>query len=108
MWPHAFCADLKLGEPASAGVMRMATEALLPDVFTTGSGKPLTPWLRMHAEYWYADAPGPWLWGDPEPADDDGGELPPQPAMMTPMAAPASRAAAARRRGERTVSVGGI
>jgi hypothetical protein len=62
----------------------------------------------MHAENWYAVAPGPWLWGDPEPADDAAGELPPQPAMMTPMAAPASRAAAARRRGVGTVSVGGI
>jgi hypothetical protein len=62
----------------------------------------------MHAEYWYADAPGPWVWDDAEPADDDGGELPPHPAMMTPMAAPASRAAGPRRRGERMVSVDGI
>jgi hypothetical protein len=108
MWPHAFCADLKLGEPASAGVMRMATEALLPEVFTTGSGKPLTPWVRMHAEYWYASAPGPLVCGDSEPVDDDGGELAPQPAMMTPMAALASRTAAARRRGERMMSVRGI
>jgi hypothetical protein len=43
MWLHAFCADLKLGELVSAGVTRMATETLLPDVFTTGSGKLLTP-----------------------------------------------------------------
>ena len=88
--------------------MWMATATLLPLTFTTGSGKPLTPWVRMHAENWYASAPGPLAWGDPEPVDDDGGELPPQPAMMTPMAAAASRAAAPRRRGERTVSVGGI
>jgi hypothetical protein len=87
--------------------MWMPTWTLLPLTFTVGSGKPLTPWLRMQAEYRYASAPG--LPDAAAPvADEDGGEFPPQPAMITATAAPASRAGKPRRSGEGRVSVGVI
>lgn len=78
--------------------MPMATDVPPAELLTTGSGKLLTPCLRMHAENWYAEAPGPLFAAAAAPdKDPDDGELPPQPAAITATAAAARRAEAERR-----------
>src|SRR6185312_5414558 len=95
---QAFCAVLNAGWPEMEGLMPITTDVLPADVFTFGSGKLLTPWLRMHAENWYADWPGPPFADAAEPdTDGEDGELPPQPAASSAAAAAAATASAARR-----------
>jgi hypothetical protein len=78
-------------------LMPITTDVLPADVFTFGSGKLLTPWLRMHAENWYADWPGPPLALAAAPESDaDDGELPPQPAAITAIMTAATSASAGR------------
>ena len=82
-WQAAW-ADLNAGWPEIDGLMPMLTELPLAELLTTGSGKLLTPCLRMHAENWYAAAPGPPFAPAAAPDEDvDEGELPPQPAAIT-------------------------
>jgi hypothetical protein len=79
-WQAAW-AVLNAGWPEIEGLMPMLTELPLAELFTTGSGKLVTPWLRMHAETWYAARPGPPL--APAAAPDEAeGEFPPQPAAI--------------------------
>ena len=54
--PQVFCADLKDGEPVIDGSTWMATLTWLPLVLTFGSWKLVTPWVRIQAEKWYAEA----------------------------------------------------
>lgn len=89
---------MNAGWPLIDGLIPMLTEEPLADVLTTGSGKLLTPCLRMHAENWYADAPEPPFAAAAAPDEDpDDGELPPQPAAITATATAARRAQAKRR-----------
>ena len=89
-WQAAW-AVLNAGCPEIEGLMPMLTELPLAELFTTGSGKLLTPCLRMHAENWYAATPGPpFAPAAAADEDPDDGELPPQPAAITATATAAA------------------
>ena len=81
-WQAAW-ADLKAGWPEIEGLMPMATDVPLAEVVTFGSGKLLTPCLRMHAENWNADAGPPCALAAAPDTEADDGELPPHPAAIT-------------------------
>ena len=106
---HAFCAVLNAGCPEIDGLMPIATEVPPAEVVTFGSGKLVTPWLRMQRENANAVAPGPPFAAAAAPESEaDDGELPPQPARITTTAAAAPKAVRARRGGREKMDGVGV